>query len=234
MHFPRRSARRVVPHAESGHVARRSHAASKFASARARASVAHVLALVIAGFASIAFVGSLPPVNAGFDASRASPSTDADAVKSAFVYNFAARHVKWPESAHKDKTSAFVIGVLGDEAFAKVLAATCRDRKCGERNIEVRVLDDAARAADCHILVVPESRDAEIPEIAKTYARSPVLLVASTEGGVKKGAHIGFFLDKSKVRFAAHPPSAKKAGLEISSELLKLARVVEKQDGNSR
>jgi len=232
MHVPCPSAPRVVPHAESGPIARRSTAAAMFA--RTRARVGYVLALALAGLASIALARSLPIVRAGFDASRMSPSTDADAVKSAFVYNFAARHVKWPETAHKDKTSPFVIGVLGDASLTRVLIATCRDRKCGERNIEVRVLDEAARAFECHILVVPESREAEIPEIAKALAHAPVLLVSSTERGVRKGAHIGFFLDKSKVRFAAHPPSAKRAGLEISSELLKLARVVEKQDETSR
>jgi len=232
MHFPHRSARRVVPHAQSGHVDRRRTAASKSASSRTH--VARLLCFAFAAFASLAFAASLTPVMAGFEPARNSPSTDADAVKSAFVYNFAARHVKWPDSAHKDKTSAFVIGVLGDEAFAKVLGATCRDRKSGERNIEVRVIDDAARAAECHILFLPENREAELPAISKALALLPVLLVAATEAGVKKGAHIGFYLDKSKVRFAAHPPSAKKAGLEISSELLKLARVVDKQDETSR
>ena len=175
-------------------------------------------------------------MSAGSDTQRfaASPDTrDADAVKSAFVYHFAARHVKWPESAYKDKSSPFVIGVLGDDPIAKTLAATCKDRKSGERSIEVRVLDDAARASECHILFVPLKREAEIRALAASFAKVPVLIVASTDSGVEKGAHIGFYVEKSKVRFAAHPPSAKKAGLEVSSELLKLARVVEKQDGTS-
>jgi len=190
-------------------------------------------ALALVGFGLLVLGGGPTRVHAGFEASRAvsaADARDASSVKSAFVYNFAARHVKWPDSAHKDKTSPFVIGVVGADSIAKTLAATCRDRKSGERTIEIRVLDDLSRAKDCHILFFPEGREGQIQEIAKALENSPILLVASTENGVNKGAHIGFFVEKSKIRFAAHPHSAKKAGLEISSELLKLARVVEKRD----
>ncbi|MBL8863135.1 MAG: YfiR family protein [Planctomycetes bacterium] len=150
------------------------------------------------------------------------------AVKSAFVFNFAARHVKWPEAAFKDKSAPFVIGVLGRDPIAAVLTETCKGRKSGERPIEVRVVEPDV-AGDCQLLFVPAGREAEVPALAQTLKDRPVLLVAESEAAVQRGAHLGFFLANSRVRFAAHPASAKQAGLEVSSELLKLARVVERR-----
>lgn len=156
---------------------------------------------------------------------------DANAVMSAFVYHFASRHVKWPESAHRDKTSPFVIGVLGKDAITAALTEVCRGRKSGDHPIEVREIAGVAAAKDCHILFVPGGRESDLSAIRETVKDRPVLLVGATEDAVRKGAHIGFFLEKSKLRFAADPEGPRKAGLEVSSELLKLARVVEKKSG---
>ncbi|MCY2961201.1 MAG: YfiR family protein [Planctomycetota bacterium] len=171
--------------------------------------------------------------HAAFDTrvSSSSDSRDADSVKAAFVYNFAARHVKWPDTGGTDKTAPFVIGVLGSDPIASSLVETCRNRKSGDRPIEVRVLEDVSSAASCQILVVPANRESAMPAIVETCRGRAILIVASSEDAVRKGAHIGFFLEKSKVRFAADPQAARKSGLEVSSELLKLARVVDKSAG---
>jgi len=182
------------------------------------------------GLASGALVQAAP----GGRAVAGAETQDVTVVMSAFVYNFAARHVKWPDSAHRDKTSAFVIGVLGKDAITPALVEVCRGRKSGERTIEVREIDSVAGARECHILFVPVAREADLPAIREASGAQPLLLVGASEDAVRKGAHIGFFLERSKIRFAADPESPRKLGLEISSELLKLARVVEKKSGGPR
>ncbi len=161
----------------------------------------------------------------------ASETRDADTVKSAFVYTVAARHVEWPESVYRDKTSPFVIGVLGSDPIVAALIETCRDRKKGDRPIEVRTIVGIEAATSCQILFIPTNREKDLPAIVEACKGRPVLLVGSSEDSVRKGAHIGAFLEKGKLRFAADPSSAKRSGLEIGSELLKLARLVVKRAG---
>lgn len=192
-----------------------------------------IAATVVALFLSIA-LASRPDALAAYEARPATSSTDArdaDTLKAVFVYNFAARHVKWPDAAFADKSAPLVVGVLGTDPILAALNDTCRDRKSGDHPIEVRRLDDVSGAPNCHILFVPANREADLPAVAEKCKGRPVLIVASSERSVRQGAHIGFFLEKAKVRFAADPGAARRAGLEVSSELLKLARVVEKSVG---
>lgn len=167
----------------------------------------------------------------GFDARpvAAANPTDPDEVRAAFLYLFAARHVKWPESAHSSPTSPFVIGVLGRDPIVAELTATSRGRKVGDHPIEVRVLDDAASASGVHLVFVPAARESELAAVLTAVKSRPVLVVASSEDAVRNGAHIGFFVEKSKVRFAADPEGPKRVGLDVSSEVLKLARVIGKK-----
>jgi hypothetical protein len=166
---------------------------------------------------------------------RAAPEArDPDTVRAAFIYNFAARHVKWPDSAHSDKTSPFVLGVLGDVPMVNALLETCRNKKSGEHPIEVRLLNTTQAAANCHLVYVPQNREAEWPAIVAACGTRPILLVCETDSLLERGAHIGFYVEKSKVRLGANPAAAKKVGLEISSELLKLARIVESTRGDDR
>jgi len=159
---------------------------------------------------------------------------DADTVKSAFVYTVAARHVQWPDSAFPDKSSPFVIGVLGPDPIVAALVATVRDRKRNDRRMEVRTIVDIDDAAHCQILFVPANRENDLSAVVDACKGRAVLILGSSEDSVRKGAHIGAFLEKSKLRFAADPSSAKSAGLEIGSELLKLARIVNKSAGGPR
>lgn len=165
------------------------------------------------------------------DAARSTESIDAEAVQSVFLYHFASRHVKWPTSAFESKTSPFVIGVLGDDPMVRPLIEACRGRKSGDHPIHVRTLDEVDDAALCHILYLPAKRDGLLREVLNVCEGLPILIVGSSESIVRRGAHIGFMVEKSKVRFAIDPIGPKEAGLEVSSELLKLARVIERQIG---
>lgn len=187
------------------------------------------LLLGIVACGSIAASG-LPQSTARAASTQLLQQNDEDTVKAAFVYNFAARHVKWPESAHRDKSSPFVIGVLGKGALFASIESICRGRKSGERAIVVRAVESADDALLCHVLVVLGGRERELDEIVAATRGRPLLIVGSAEPAISHGAHIAFYVERSKVRFAIAPERARSAQLEISSELLKLARIVAKHE----
>lgn len=188
------------------------------------------LALALAFLTAIGTGAAAPSTSLEYVVEKQQKS-DEETVKAAFVYNFAARHVKWPESAHQGKQSPFVIGVLGRDALLPRIEETCRGRKSGEHPLVVKVVESTSDALSCHMLVVTSGREDDVRDIANAAKDKPLLIVGSSEGAITRGAHIAFFVEKSKVRFAIAPERAKASQLEISSELLKLARIVEKRVG---
>lgn len=147
-------------------------------------------------------------------------------VKAAFLYNFA-RYVKWPKSALDAKNEPLVIAVLGKNPFGKILEEAFHDKRIGSHPLQVKYFADRAALRDCHILFVPASEESEIEKLRERYAKQAVLLVSESISAARQGAQVGFYLENSKVRFAINEVAARQARLEVSSELLKLAKLVE-------
>jgi hypothetical protein len=79
----------------------------------------------------------------------------------------------------------------------------------------------------CDVLVIEASETGSLPRLLDTLVRQPVLTVGDTEGYGQRGVMVNFYLDQSRVRFEINLAAARRAGLRISSQLLKLARIVE-------
>ena len=54
-----------------------------------------------------------------------------------------------------------------------------------------------------------------------------VLTIAETPGFAKRGVMINFILENSQIRFEANVEAARQAGLNVSSRLLNLAKIVQ-------
>jgi len=60
-----------------------------------------------------------------------------------------------------------------------------------------------------------------------------VLIVGETDHFASHGGCIGFFIDSNKVRFEINVDAAKRAELDVSSQVLKLARIVKEELGSA-
>ena len=82
----------------------------------------------------------------------------------------------------------------------------------------------AVTAADaCQILFVGQSEE---PRLAKDLAAvqgKPILTVSNMPGFLDRGGMILFLVQNNRVRFAVNLPPAQQAGLQLSSEFLKVA-----------
>jgi YfiR/HmsC-like len=131
-----------------------------------------------------------------------------DQVKAAFLYNFL-KFVDWPP-APADR--AWVIGVAGSNAFAATLEDTVREKSVNGRRVIVKRLASLADAHDCQIAFQVGPAPAPIPALPGVLTVGP--------GGI-----LDFYIDDSQVRFEIRLEAAKAAGLHISAQLLKLARI---------
>ena len=158
--------------------------------------------------------------------SRAPPQVATEyELKAQFLLRFATTYVKWPETTFEDKTKPFVIAVLDTNPFGKSLNNLLKDKKVGEHPIKLVHFVSIDALGDCQLLYVPTAREKQLEKISKFYKGKPTLIVAESEAAADNGAHIGIFLENSKLQFAINPSAAKLEKIEISSELLKLARI---------
>jgi hypothetical protein len=152
------------------------------------------------------------------------------AVKAAYLFNFG-KFVKWPEPITSDRDT-FSICVLGSDPFGKVLDSTVAGERIDGRRVAVRRLNTATDAAGCRILFVGRSEEGRLGSVFAALGRWPVLTVSDINGFTDKEGMIQFVMDHDRVRFEVNLPATQRAGLSLSSELLKVATSVKGHAGD--
>lgn len=147
-------------------------------------------------------------------------------VKAAFLWNFA-KYTTWPDTAFAREESPFVVAVLGKDPFGELLDQTLADKKVGTHPVRVERHSGAAAIGRPHLLFVAETDPKVVEPLLRALREEPVLVVGEADGFVARGGTIGFYLEKQNVRFEVRPATARRAGLKIAAQLLKLARIVE-------
>jgi hypothetical protein len=151
-------------------------------------------------------------------------------VKAAFLYNFS-RFVEWPRAARPAEGQQFVVAVLGRDPFGPALEDAFAGKTVLGQRPHVRRVATPEEAARAHIVFVSSSEKAQLGRVLAVLGRDGVLTVGDMDGFARSGGIIGFRLEQRRVRFDINPVSAAQAGLRVSSELLKLARIVSSERG---
>lgn len=146
-------------------------------------------------------------------------------LKAVFLMNFA-KFVEWPTTAFRSAQSPVTICVLGEDPFGHDLDDIVRGQLAGDRTMTVRRVSQIHREETCHILFVgsPERERAE--RVVEALRNAPMLTVSEGNDFAAAGGMIALVIEENKVRFDVNLDAAERAGLKISSKLLKLARSV--------
>jgi hypothetical protein len=141
-------------------------------------------------------------------------------VKAAYLYNFG-RFIAWPAKAASDPS--FAICVLGQDPFGLALNATLADENINGKSVIAKRIPDPAEAVNCRILFISSSEGARLKQILATLKDTSVLTVSDLPEFSKNGGMVQFTMEGSRVRFEVNLVPAERAGLALSSELLKVA-----------
>lgn len=168
--------------------------------------------------ALIALLGLVSP------AARAAPAiAEENALKAAFIYNFA-KFSEWPEEQW-NRAARLRICVIGNGTdLTEAVAALESKPPVRGKTVDVRLLARADESSQCHILVIT-GRISVLPVI-QSLGSAPVLTVGEADGFASAGGVIGLYMEGDRVRFEANPDAAQRAGLKLSSQILRLARLV--------
>ncbi|MFH1249918.1 MAG: YfiR family protein [bacterium] len=151
-----------------------------------------------------------------------SNDTDIDDLKAAFIYNFT-KYITWP---HMDKFNSFRIGVLGESKILTSFQQMAGKKLIDDKPITIRYYDNIQDINYCHILFISESNANQIEEILLKLKNQPTLTVSDTPGFCERGIMINFFSQGEVLKFEMNPGKLENAGLKISSQLQKLARII--------
>lgn len=140
-------------------------------------------------------------------------------VKAAFIYNFA-KFIDWPSGS-----DGMTLCLLGEDPFDRDIDII-RGKPVKGRALAVKRIKAVQEAAGCKILFISPAMKAGVTQIVAELKGSHVLTIGDTEGFAQQGVIINFYLEGENVRFEINIEAAKHAGIQISSNLLKLARIV--------
>jgi len=151
------------------------------------------------------------------------PGYSEEEIKSAMLYNFT-KFVEWPAGV-LGSGAPLVIGVLGGDPMIPVLEAVLRDKAVFGHPVVVRRLDSGGSPRTCAVLLVGLADRTETARILQSVAHSPVLTIGERAEFSRLGGVIAFIREGQRVHFQINLDAANRAGLHISSKLLRLAKL---------
>ncbi len=147
---------------------------------------------------------------------------DEEALKAAYLYNFA-KFVEWPASFDGGE-GPIELCIWSEDAldapFAKIQGRSAQNREIHVK--QFAALPESRLA--CHILFISQSPEHEtVAEVMAALGDLPVLTVSDREDFVANGGMIEFKNVAQHIKFIVNIGASRTAGLTISAFLLQLA-----------
>lgn len=149
------------------------------------------------------------------------------AIKASFITKFL-EFVRWPDSSTQagGAPGAFVVAVLGADPFHDELASAFQNRAVHGRPVVVTRIDRLEDLAQCRVVFIPADERRRVGSVVRWASENRALTIGDAEGFAELGVIINFYRQDEKVRFEINAKAADSTGLQISSLLLKVARIV--------
>lgn len=148
-------------------------------------------------------------------------------IKAAILYNFA-EFAEWPADAFKEPRAPLRMCVLGTDSFGAAMNSI-HGKRIRNRTLVTTRIGEAKDAAQCHMLFISASERDRLDSILGDVAEQPILTVADMPRFARAGGIIALKVVDNRFRLEINIDAAKKAGLKLSSKLLRLAETVRTQ-----
>ncbi len=146
-----------------------------------------------------------------------------DKLKAVFIYNFT-KYIQW---ANNDTSGTFKIGVIGDSEIIIPLKEIGEKELVNNKKIEIKHCQNIWDIKDCNILFISASEKNQLQDILNKVEYENILTVSDSSGFAYEGVAINFVIVEGKLKFEINSNAINKAGLQVSSHLLKLAILIE-------
>ena len=145
-------------------------------------------------------------------------------VKAAFIHNFT-KFIDWPPEAFEAKDSPLRVGILGTGPIDSPLM-NLNGKKVQKRFLEVSRVQHLDEVSQYHVIFVNPSENGRMRSILRTLKDTGILTIGDMTGFAEQCGIINFYLKSGKVRFEINIEASRRENLQISSKLLRLARII--------
>ncbi|MCG6553072.1 MAG: YfiR family protein [Candidatus Magnetominusculus sp. LBB02] len=174
----------------------------------------HAVGLVLMLLASILVALPVQAVEREFDEYE---------VKAFAIYNLA-KFIEWPENSLAAAPN-LTIYIIGDDPF-KNFREAMKDKSVQGKAIVIKKINSPADVKDAGILFISRSEIDHLPNILSGISRAPVLTVGDTQSFASRGVMVNFYVENDKIKFEINVEAANLKGLKISSNLLKMGKII--------
>ncbi len=152
-------------------------------------------------------------------------------LQSGFLYQFT-KFIEWPQGFPAEgNDGAFCITLIGGGPLQESLKQLASQKKALGMEIHLHARSPAepvdTRTKSCHMVVVSVREPEVAQRLLKELRDARGLVVSDGQGLAGKGSMISFFIEEEQLRFEVNRRALERARLRASSQLLKLAKLVD-------
>lgn len=140
-------------------------------------------------------------------------------LKAAFIYNFT-KYIDWGSVS-----DPFIIGVVGSSPVFNSLQEIAATKTVNDKKIVIRHFNDPDEITSCNILFISANSYFSLASVLARIDKG-TLTISEQPGFAELGTAFNFVVDHDKLKFEANIKSIDEAGLKASSQLLKLAIII--------
>lgn len=149
------------------------------------------------------------------------------ALKSAFLYNFI-KFSEWPAASFADNHAPFVICLAGNDSFGPNLKIL-EGKLIRDRPLVTRPIRTDGNLISCHILYISPGELKQTGNILQMLQNAPVLTVCDAEDCAEAGIMLNMRMVENRVTLDLNLDAVQRTPLKLSSQLIKLTRIVKGQ-----
>jgi hypothetical protein len=142
-------------------------------------------------------------------------------LKAAFVYNFT-KYIEWNLTDQDE----FVIGIIGSSPILESFNEIAQSKTVNDKKIIIRQFKKPADITFCNILFISQDTPFSLSSILANTDKQTIT-VSEKEGFAEQGTAFNFKIVSDKLKFEANVKSIISTGVKVSSQLLKLAKIVD-------
>jgi hypothetical protein len=155
-----------------------------------------------------------------FAYAKANEGQAEDLIRSAMIYNFC-KFVEWPGESQE----TLILGVFslpGSESdFSSIDGKQIQDS-----TIEIRQVSTIEEMRSCHLIFIEESNAPNLDEAIAIGQDESILTISEMDDFCTQGGIIQLVHRRGKLRFFINRQAARESQLVLSSQLLKMAKIV--------
>ncbi len=135
-------------------------------------------------------------------------------------------YVEWPTEAATGADGSVVVAVVGESNLTPYLKDLAAKKSAEGKKVTVKIVSMDDSLNGYQIVFFPGKDKPDLAKFLKKVDGAPILTVSDCDSFARHGVMVNFISEEGKVKFEVNTLVVSNCGLKMSSQLLKLARVI--------